>query len=86
VALTPSDTHGPAPRFHTPLTASAQCAGLISQEGWGGNLHRHGNYSTDSWPLLVTTAQHMTQSGGDGAHRASEAKQEELTFRSKLQG
>lgn len=45
-----------------------------------------GNYSTDSWPLMVTTAQHMTQSGDNGAHRTSEARQGELTFLSKLQG
>lgn len=45
-----------------------------------------GNYSTDSWLLLETIAQHMIQSGDDGTHGASEARQGELTFLSKLQG
>lgn len=67
------------------LTASTQCVGLTSQEGEVTSIIL-GNYSTDSWPLLATIAQHMIQSGDDGARGASEARQGELTFLSKLQG
>lgn len=86
MALTSLHTHGPAPRLHTPLQPPPSVLGsLVKKDGEVTSIIT-GNYSTDSWPLLATTAQHMTQSGDDGVHRASGARQGELTFLSKLQG
>lgn len=46
-------------------------------EGWRGDSIILGNYGTDHWSLLVTTAQHTMQSGDGGAHGESEARQGE---------